>query len=61
MTHYRIYLLNSDHRIHSVHDVEAADDCAALAHAARVVGDYPAAEVWHRARFVGQVRGRAAG
>jgi hypothetical protein len=60
MPDYRIYLLNAGHGIHGVHEVEAADDTAALADAARVVEDHPAAEVWQRERLVGQVRGRTA-
>jgi hypothetical protein len=60
MPDYRIYLLNADHRIYGVHEVEAADDTAALADAARVVEGHPTAEVWQGARLVGEVRGRAA-
>jgi hypothetical protein len=51
--HYRIYLLGSDEHIRQGHDVECSTDAEAYATIAKVVGGYPAAELWCGSRRVG--------
>lgn len=58
MPHYRVYLLNAEHRIIAVRETECADDDAALAHAAGVMDGHAGAEVWQQARMIGQVPSR---
>ena len=55
MPHYRIYLLNTERRITSVHEAEFPDDDAALLEAKSVIDGQAGAEVWSLARLVGYV------
>jgi hypothetical protein len=55
MPDYRIYLLNAESHIIAVRQADCADDAAALASAAEAIDGHAGAEVWQRARMVGQV------
>jgi len=59
MPDYRIYLLNAESHIIAVRQADCADDAAALASAAESIDGHAGAEVWQRARMVGQVLPRS--
>ena len=52
MPHYRIYLLSEENRIKDAVDAVCASDDEAREHAASVIGDYPAVEIWSGRRIV---------
>ena len=54
MVAYKFYCMGEDGHIVKRHDVEAADDVAALERAQEICGDY-AIEIWDSARFVTHV------
>ena len=54
MPDHRIYLLNAESHIIAVRQVHCADDAAALASAAEVIGGHAGAEVWQQVRMVGR-------
>lgn len=54
---YRIYFLDEADRIRVPHDAECADDDAAAALAADLIGSYAAVEIWAEARFVERIDG----
>jgi hypothetical protein len=53
MHHYRIYLLSEENRIKDAADAFCVSDDEAREHAAGVIGDYPAVEIWSGRRIVG--------
>ncbi len=54
MAHYRLYFLNTDHKIIQGFDMDCVDDQAAYLEArCRLIGDAPG-EVWSGTRYVGQ-------
>src|SRR5205085_2657889 len=56
MAHYRIYVLTPDDHIDfPPYGIECASDIEASRQAERLLGDYPAAEIWCGARLVGRV------
>jgi hypothetical protein len=60
MHDYRIYLLTCENHIDDVHVAKCVSDKEAYNEAARVLQDYPAAEIWCGGRLVGHVSGEQA-
>ena len=56
MTGYRVYMIGSDEHIKEAENIECATDKEACAEAERILGVYPAAEVWEGRRLVARIR-----
>jgi hypothetical protein len=57
MALYRFYWFGSDGHIKAAENRDCASDDEAKAHAARVIGDYAAIEVWLGTRCVARLAG----